>query len=52
MKPGNKFFFQIILFIFSINNIFAQDQITTSPLINLDQIEPSFEETNEKKRRF
>ena len=52
MKPGNKFTFQIILFIFSINNIFAQDQITTSPLINLDQIEPSFEETNEKKEDF
>lgn len=49
MIPGNKFTFQIILFLFLINNIFAQDQITTSPLINLDQIEPSFEESNEKK---
>ena len=52
MKPGNKFTFQTILFIFLINNIFAQDQITTSPLINLDQIEPSFEESNEKKEDF
>ena len=52
MKPGNKFTFQILLLIFSINNIFAQDQITTSPLINLDQIEPSFEESNERKEDF
>ena len=35
-----------ILFIFFllIPNIFAQDQIKTSPLINLDNLEPSFEE--------
>ena len=42
MKLGKiKIFFILFLLI---PNIFAQEQIKTSPLINLENLEPSFEE--------
>ena len=48
MKHGNKillvFFFSLILFTTSM----AEQKITTSPLINIDNIKPSFEELDEK----
>ena len=48
MKLGNKiflvFFLSTALFEFSI----AEQKITTSPLINIDDIKPSFEEQDEK----
>ncbi len=48
MRRGNKF---LIIFIFSIvfNNSmsFGQDKILSSPLINLDELKPSFEEIDE-----
>ena len=48
MKLGNKiflvFFLSSALFEFSI----AEQKITTSPLINIDDIKPSFEEQDEK----
>ena len=47
MKLGNKIYL-LILFFFSINSIYAQDSIITSPLINVDEIKPSFEELNEE----
>ncbi len=45
MKLGNRIFILIISF-FSFNSIFllAEDKIISSPLINLEQIKPSFEE--------
>ena len=47
MKPGNKGnFFLIFLFLFS-NVTFAEDKITSTPLINLNKIKPSFEEIDE-----
>ena len=50
MKLGSKKLFLIIFFflMFSIN---ADEKITTTPLINLENIKPSFEEPNEKKKR-
>jgi len=48
MKLGNKFIPILILFFFSYNLSFAEDKITTTPLINLDKIKPSFEELNEE----
>ena len=43
MKHGNKiYFFLILLFIYP-NFIKAEEKITTSPLINLEKIKPSFE---------
>ena len=48
MRLGNKF---LAIFIFSIafhNSMsFGQDKILSSPLINLDELKPSFEETDE-----
>ena len=47
MKPGNKGnFFLIFLFLFS-NITFAEDKITSAPLINLNKIKPSFEAIDE-----
>ena len=48
MRLGNKFNFFLISFFLSYNTSFAEDKITTTPLINLDQIKPSFEELNEE----
>jgi len=45
MKLGYKFFF--IIFFFICNFSSAEDKITTTPLINLDKIKPSFEELND-----
>ena len=49
MKRGNKFFFiSFFLFIiFFIDFVFAEEKITATPLINVDQIKPSFEEVEE-----
>ncbi len=51
MKLGSK---KVSLFIFIIyfliqNNLFANEKITTSPLLNIEEIKPSFEESDEKK---
>ena len=48
MKLGNKKFFLISLFFFSLNTSFAEEKITTSPLINIDEIKPSFELPDEE----
>ena len=58
MKHGNSFKY-LIIFVFCLTNFssFAQNEITSTPLINLDELKPSFEETemeddkliNEKK---
>jgi len=45
MKPGNKTFFFIFFLIFSYASpSFAEDKILSSPLINLNELKPSFEE--------
>jgi len=43
MKLGNRIYQLILLFFFS-NFSFADEKITTSPLINIEKIKPSFEE--------
>ena len=47
MKLGNKITSLFILFIFFHNLSFAEDKIISTPLINLNEIKPSFEESNE-----
>ena len=45
MKPGSKFFLLIIFFIFF--NFFhsqSNEKVLSSPLINLNELKPSFEE--------
>jgi len=49
MKLGkinlNLFFFLLIFFLISFNS-FSEEKITETPIINLDNLEPSFEEEN------
>ena len=46
MKLGNRIFLSIILILFSytFNTSFSDEKITSAPLINVDEIKPSFEE--------
>ena len=45
MKPGNKKFIYSIFLIFSFSfSSFAEDKILSAPLINLNELKPSFEE--------
>ena len=46
MKLGNKINFILVFFFLSSNFLIADDKITTSPLINMKEIKPSFEELN------
>ena len=46
MKLGNKFCL-VLFIIFFVNILKAEQKITTSPLINIEKIKPSFEETDE-----
>ena len=48
MKPGNRIFF-IILFFFNI--LQAEEKISTAPLINVDNIQPSFENNDFKDEK-
>ena len=43
MKLGNNFLIYLIA-IFFFTNLLAESRITTSPLLNIDKIKPSFEE--------
>ena len=49
MKPGNKIYLIFAFFCFYLENSIAEDKITSSPLINLEEIKPSFEEFVEEK---
>ena len=46
MKLGNKIYFILVFFFISSDFLIADDKITTSPLINMKEIKPSFEELN------
>ena len=48
MKLGNsKFILSIFLLFFYCSSSLAEDKILSSPLINLDKLKPSFEETDD-----
>ena len=49
MKLGNKINLILILYFISFNFSLSAEKITTSPLINIEQIKPSFELFDEKK---
>ena len=51
MRLGNRINFFLISFFLSYNLSFAEDKITTAPLINLDKIKPSFEELNNESEK-
>ncbi len=46
MKLGNKAHIIFILYFFLINFSLAEEKITSTPLINVDNIKPSFEESD------
>ena len=47
MKLGNNIYLIIIIFFFSSNFSYAEEKISTSPLLNVEDIKPSFEELEE-----
>ena len=52
MKLGSKFIYFFIFFFLFLNPVSSEDKILSSPLINLDQIKPSFEELDDKNEIF
>ena len=48
MSLGNKINSILILFFLMSALSYSEDKITSSPLINLDNIKPSFENLNEE----
>jgi hypothetical protein len=52
MKLGNKIIKIFILFFFLLNISFAEDKILSTPLINVEQIIPSFEEPVEENENI
>ncbi len=44
MNLGNKFLLLHIILFFLTPNVFGEEKITSAPLLNLDNIKPSFEE--------
>ena len=52
MKPGNKVNFFLVLFFLFSGISFAEDKITSTPLINLEKIKPSFEELEEENENL
>jgi hypothetical protein len=55
MKLGNRLFFLSIFFFIILNlSLYSEEKILSSPLINLEKLKPSFEETidsiNEEKK--
>ena len=52
MSLGSKKIKLLLITLFTtlfVNNSFSEDRITTSPLINLEKIKPSFEESDENE---
>ncbi len=49
MKPGNKIFLIIITFFFSSSFSYTEEKISTSSLLNVEDIKPSFEELEDIK---
>ena len=52
MKLGNKIFKFFFLYFFFLSISFAEDKITTSPLLNIEEIKPSFEELIEENENI
>ncbi len=44
MKLGNKFKIIVFFYLISLNFIYADEKIKTTPLINVEKLKPSFEE--------
>ena len=47
MSLGNRIFIILILLFYTTNFSYSEEKISTSPLINVEEIKPSFEELEE-----
>ena len=52
MKLGNNLLTIIFLFFISSNFLYSEQRITTSPLLNIEEIKPSFEDLEEKNENI
>ena len=52
MKLGNRVILIFILFYFSLNFLNSEEKITTTPLINVEKITPSFDEIIEENENI
>ena len=52
MKLGSNFLFILFLFLYSSKILIAEQEILTTPLINIEKIKPSFEDTDEKNENI
>ena len=46
MKPGNNIYFLFFLLFYFFKFLYANDNITSTPLLNIEKIKPSFEDTD------
>lgn len=49
MKPGDKIYIILFIFFYFIPFVYAEEKITTTPLLNIEKIKPSFEELEEEE---
>ena len=49
MKLGNNVFLILLFYSFFSNLLFSEEKIVTTPLINIDEIKPSFEELDDQE---
>ena len=52
MKLGNKIYLILLAQLILFNSLSAEQKITTSPLINIEEIKPSFEGLMMKMKKF
>ena len=52
MKLGSKLLFLFLLIILFRNYLIAEEKIVTTPLINIDEIKPSFENLDENNENI
>ena len=52
MRAGNNFIFLLLGVFFNSSICFAEEKIISSPLINLNEIKPSFEDIEEIKKDY
>ena len=52
MKLGKLKFFILIFFVFNSLNVFAEDKIESVPLINLEELSPTFEEDKDELEKI
>ena len=52
MKLGSRILLIIFLSLIFFNRLISEQKITSTPLINIDQIKPSFEELDEKNENI